>query len=239
MSKEYLKDLTVFIISVEQKENYKACKKAILNQSVDFSIKEVKNVCPMSMAFNSMLDQCDTKYFIQLDEDMILDHGAVEHMYNSIKKSDKNTATVMFKLHDHHLNELVYGVRISKADIIKKYPFQNTLASENNQKWRIREDGYNIKRETKSLGVHSPYWTNEAIFQRYYNFGERYKQLNGHKEIFSKLKNIMQKDPSDLNVLAFLGAFSAIFSNKEHNEEKDYRKYKKDHFEKVCEVLND
>jgi len=229
--------VTVFVISTQRDKNYRACLEALSCQTVRFKLIEIKDTYPMSKAYNKMLDLCDTPYFIQCDEDMILKPDAIYQMYKSIISTRDNIATDMHKLYDSHLEVDINGVRINKYDILKNYPFQNVLACENDQKIRLRNNKFLIKINNSVMGEHSPYWTNQAIFRRYYNFMERYKKWNSHKEIPHKIYETYKNNPTELNFYALLGTFISLFTSKIIDKEKNFLSYANKKFKKVHDII--
>ena len=221
--KDLSSELTIFVIAVEKQENYKTCLRALNEQTVKFKVEKIEDVYPMSKAFNLMFEKCKTSYFIQLDEDMILNQDAVEIMYDTIIKSNSDIVTQIFHLIDAHSNKIIRGVRINKTEILKNYPFQNTIASESNQTERMKKDGYIVKRDVRIVGLHSPYWNCNSIFKRYYNMMERSKQFGGYQDVPYELWEILKKAPTKLNLYALLGAFSSLFNKKIDMKEKNYK----------------
>jgi len=172
-----LKDLTVFLITTGENPNYDLCMESLKKQTVDFSINIIYGIAPMSKAFQEMILRCNTKYYIQVDDDMILYSNAVEIMYNTIVKTLDNVCMACFLLYDCHTEMNLYGVKIYKMDIMKNYPYNcNTLSCEKEQLDRLLNDGYNIVCEQTVLGKHSPHWTYETVFDRYYDLVDKYKK---------------------------------------------------------------
>ena len=81
-----LNDLTVFIISSGE-ETSDDCTAALKEQDCTFPIEHIRDVAPMSAAFQAMPDSCLTPYFLQVDADMILKPDAVRKLYNAIHQS--------------------------------------------------------------------------------------------------------------------------------------------------------
>jgi hypothetical protein len=63
-------------------------------------MREIKDVSPMSAAFQKMIDECDTDYYIQVDEDMILYKDSIEIIYDLIKNSDFISLSVCMAILD-------------------------------------------------------------------------------------------------------------------------------------------
>lgn len=214
-----LKDrLTVFVISAGFNPNYVDCIKALEKQTVKFNIDIIKDYNPMHVAFQEMINRCKTDYYVEIDEDMILMPMAIEMMYNTISTVDEKCAMVGYKLHDFHINFNIYGVKIYKHNIFKNYPYNNntSVSCEMEQLQRIKDDGYTYQLFGDILGEHSPKWTEELIFERYFNLMEKYKEFGYSwlEEVPRKLWKLFQENPSKLNLSAMLGAYTSISSEK-------------------------
>lgn len=216
-----LDDLTVFVISTENNPNYQNCLSALSKQTVSFKIKEIKGVAPMPKAYQQMIDECETSYYIQVDEDMILYSNAIETLYNSIKSKEDNVSMVVYNLFDVHLNFNILGVKINNHDILKKYPRWNKHGSilDVDQNRQMERDGYKIVVCKDVIGDHSPLWTNELIFNRYFELIQRWKKYNYDwmSELPKKLTKLYKNDPSEINFYALMGAMYSLTSTEKIN----------------------
>jgi len=179
----------------------------------------------MSKAFQQMLERCKTKYFVEVDEDMILFPNAIEEMYNNIEKTDQQIAMLVYLLKDIHLDFDLYGIKIYKYNILKKYPYNlECLSCEVEQLERLTNDGYKHEGMTKIMGNHSPKWNNNSIFERYFNLMEKFKEYKYKwlETLPSKLWEILHKSPTEKNLYALLGACSSITKEGIQNKEKDF-----------------
>jgi len=230
VKKDLSGEVTAFIVSCEKNPNFENCVKALRSQTVKVKINVIKNYHPMSLAFQQMLERCDTPYYIEVDEDMILNEDAVEIMYEKIKNSEENFAMFAYLLKDVHLDFDLYGVKIYKYDIFKKYPYNlECLSCEVEQLDRIKKDNYKYDCISELVGEHSPLWTCPDIFERYYNLMEKFK-VYGYtwlEDLPLKLLNILRKNPTDENVYAFLGAYTSIIKKGISEEEKDFTQSKR------------
>ena len=220
-----LNELTVFVIDYGDNPNLPDVLESLKNQTCKFKQDIVKNVCPMGAAFQEMLNRCTTKYFIQLDSDMVLNDDAVEKLYYSILESDEKTAMISFMLLDVHLAMPIVGIKIYKHEIFKKYPYDVTHPSvEMNQLERVQKDGYKFESKRPIVAEHSPKWTNELIFTRYYTLMETYKLYkygwvaNLPKKLFIKV----QENPNDWNIHALLGICASLFNDEHSLKTRNY-----------------
>lgn len=232
--------LTVFVISCGNNPNYQDCISAINNQSVKFQLKEIRNIAPMSQAFQLMIDECTTKYYIQIDEDMILDNDSIRIIYESLKSSNDNIAIVQYKLKDIHLNFDLFGVKGYKHEILKNYPYNlETISCEVEQVNRMKSNGYGIGTFHEILGLHSPKWTKSLIFERYFDLMEKWKiyKYDWLSELPSKLLEIFKKDSSEMNLFALMGALTSICTNELRNREKNFL-IQDENFSKILTFLS-
>ena len=219
-------DLTIFIIRSGTGPCFEHCHTAILKQTVKFNIIVIKDIAPMSKAFQQMLDLCKTKYYVEVDEDMVLDNNAIELMYNRIQQLGKNTAIAAFKLLDVHSDAIIYGVKIYNHTITSRYPYNlSSMSCEVEQNDRITKDGYRIELCDEVVGKHAPYWSNTGIFERYHNLMDKFKQFKYPwiEDLPKKLVDKFKAEPTDQNLYALLGIYTSLITDKVQQGEKDFR----------------
>ena len=148
------KKLTVFVISSGE-ETFVDCLNSLSNQDCVFQIKHIKNVFPMSKAFQSMPDNCETKYFIQLDSDMLLFPQSVRVLYEAISSS--SFATYMIT---GSLKEKDFGIRghvkCWKKSIFKWISFRDCRSVDRDLYKRLRYFGLRKRSLPDVLGEHIP-----------------------------------------------------------------------------------
>ena len=235
MLKNLIDELTVFVITTKKSVNYDECISALKAQNVLFDIIVIKDFHPMSKAFQKMIDKCKTPYYVQVDDDMILYPNAIERMYNCVIETDKKTSMISFQLLDVHLKMNIHGVKIYKHSIFKKYPYNlNCLSCEVEQISRMEKNGFHYLSSKEVLGNHSPNWTDDGIFERYFNLMEKCKKFEYYwmKALPSKLWEILKANPTKQNLYAVLGAYTSIISSQLENKEKDFTESKRIEFSK-------
>jgi MoaA/NifB/PqqE/SkfB family radical SAM enzyme len=219
-----INDLTIFVLTTSKNPNLEDCLQALKRQTLQAPIEIIRNVYPISKAFQMMFDTCKTKYLIQCDEDMILYPHAVELMYNKIKISDNQTFMICYNLHDVHLNFDLYGIKIYNNNICNQYRLpEGTYSGSLVQIAKIEHAGYKYITFKDVIGLHSPKWTNELIFSRYFDLMDKYK-TRGYQwmgELPKKLYTIFLKEPNELNLYATMGAWLNMLLNNEQPIEKN------------------
>ena len=91
--------LTVFIIHTNE-ETLHDCLNSLSEQNCSFNTTIVNNLYPMSKAFQFMPDNCNTKYFIQLDADMIIEKNSIIRLYKIISNTNFFTYRVSGQLYE-------------------------------------------------------------------------------------------------------------------------------------------
>jgi GR25 family glycosyltransferase involved in LPS biosynthesis len=238
--KDLSKFLTVFIISCGFNPNYEDCKMSLENQTVKFKLKEVKNISPMSKAFQKMIDDCDTDYYIQVDEDMILFEDTIEKIYDRFIITEDNISIIAHMLNDNHLDFDIYGIKGYKHKIMKNYPYNLEIIScEVEQMARLQNDGFETLMYSEVVGYHSPKWTEQLIYERYFDLMEKWKvfKYDWLGELPAKLMEIFKLDPININLFALMGAMTSI-SNEEpiRNREKNFL-IKDKNFERIEKMV--
>ena len=226
-------EVTVFLITTEGEPNFNESYHALLNQKdVKFNLEIIKDYCPMSKAFQEMLIRCKTKYYVEVDSDMVLFDTAIKTMYDAIRENDELHPFVCYRLRDVHLDFPLYGVKIYRYSDFIKYPYNLSHPScEVEQLDRMKVDGYIFDDLREDIiGKHSPNWTEQGIFERYYNLMEKFKiyKYVWMEQLPAKLRKICAHHPTSLNFSALAGAMSSIFSDKVMDEEKDTSKVRKE-----------
>ena len=117
--------LTVIITSFGE-NTLDECITAIENQTIRdrIIIKQIKDISPINKAKNLFYELCETKYFVEVDADMILNKDACEILLSEIKKSYFLTYVVYGQLY-----EVGYGVRnilnCWKKNIFKYFKYRD------------------------------------------------------------------------------------------------------------------
>ena len=72
-----ISDLVTVFVSTVGYPTFESCIENLQRQDCIFELNVIDHVAPMSAAFQRMLEECVTPYFVQVDEDMLLYPGAV------------------------------------------------------------------------------------------------------------------------------------------------------------------
>ena len=171
-----LRDAVTVFVSTVGRPGFERCLAALKAQDCSFELQVIRDVAPMSRAFQTMLDRCRTPFYVQVDEDMILVPGAIRHLHAAIAAAPADVATIVRPLWDTHLERCILGVKIYRHAIVARYPFADTPSCDQDQNRRLAADGYHVvwpplKDVTvggpEILGLHGTDTTDQGAYARY------------------------------------------------------------------------
>lgn len=227
--------VTVFVTTVGA-PSFANCLEHLREQDCAYTLRIIDRVAPMNAAFQRMLDECRTPYYVQVDEDMLLYPHAVRTLYEMMTGAAPEVAIVVSDLFDAHLERCIIGVKIFRHEIVRRYPFEAVDEFEMRQVACLREDGYTILRRTpgltpvagQTLGVHGTDWTPQSVYERYATLERRRRAypprllwLREYPAVF--LRRFLD-EPSELNFFALMGLIAGTLASPRAGA-KDYRTY--------------
>ena len=220
-------DTTIYILTVDDPA-YPACKAAVdAQQGGPFHVEIIRNVAPFSAAAQRMITDCRTEFFIQVDEDMILNPDAAARMVGMMRRAPAEVGMICFHLYDEDRACPIQGIKIYRTAAMKPFAFQNVKASEMNLLEQMGERGVRWVLHPDVLGRHGTLYTPETIYRRYKTMYEKdIREWNTlTPDIRSKAEQF--RATGDLLALfALLGAAHGIIEGpRSVDREKDARAY--------------
>lgn len=228
--------VTVFVTTVGA-PSFAACLAHLRAQDCRARLCIIAEVAPMHAAFQRMLDECRTPFFVQVDEDMLLEPHAVRTLHARIAGAAPDVALAVNDLYDPHLGRCIKGVKIFRHAIARRYPFGDQHDFEVRQVRAIEADGYRVLRTTpgpvpvpgQTLGHHGASWTLPALYERYATL-ERSRRTTGKVAWFApyaqEFLTRFQRDPSRENFVALMGVIAGILASRGGPPKaKDFRTY--------------
>lgn len=237
-------EVTVFVSTVGT-SSLPACLAHLDAQDCRFRLRTIENIAPMSAAFQAMLDGCETPYYVQVDEDMLLHPDAVRHLHASMKRAPADVALVVAYLHDAHLDMPVQGVKIFRHDIVRRYPFADVQSCELDQIDRMSADGFTYRVMASGaesgaeesavfpfriLGIHGGMYTPSSIYERFRTLElarRKHARRFRHQEAWPRMlleRFLERRDPLDFYALMGMLA-GALAPATAGTHEKDFRTY--------------
>ncbi len=223
--------LTVFVTTVGDDVNYHDCLAHLQRQTVRFRLETIPFVGPLSSALQVMLDRCETPYYVQVDEDMLLFPHALEALVENIEAAPPATALVCAGLWDCDVGHPINGVKIYRHSIVRQFPYENTFSCEKTQLKKIQEAGYEtlllpLRDRSACLGEHGKHYTPGTIFARWRRLFHKHRRCGypAWVEPWPALlleRYLSTQEP--LHLYALLGAVAGIVGDLPPDREMDFR----------------
>lgn len=149
------------------------------------SIEIVKNVFPISKAFQTGLDRVETEYYVSVDGDMILYPTCIQRLFQVID-SDETIGEVNLQLDDPILGSIPC-IRIYRTKIIREIGFkEDDKGCERVMYQKINDAGYKTISLLNSGGLHHPIHLPHEIFLRFRFISEQIRYYGGGVELFNE-----------------------------------------------------
>jgi len=224
-------DLTVFVSTIGDKLNFQDCMTHLRDQSVRFPIEIIDRVAPMSAAFQRMQDLCRTDFYVQVDEDMILFSHAIKTLRSLMHSAPKNVAIICAPLWDCDAERAIYGVKIYRTSIVKRFAYKNVMNCEVEQLDRIKAAGYEIglqplSRRSACLGEHGKHYTPKTIFKRWQRCFQKHHRYGNMAWVEPYARSLLDRyvaSGETVHLYAFLGVISGIVGPPPDDREQDWR----------------
>lgn len=230
-------EVTGFVTTVGA-PTFEQCCQHLDRQDCRFRREVIDHVAPMSAAFQRMLDDCRTPYFVQVDEDMLLHPEAIRTLHATIAAEPAEVVMYAADLFDPHLERCIVGVKIFRHEIARRYPFAPVDAFEVDQLARMEADGFCWRKATagrtpvpgQTLGVHEIGSEPERIYERYRRLALRAAERPGGMRWFQEIPGeLLQRfldDPSEANYLAVQGLIAGTLrADGRVQPARDHRQY--------------
>ena len=225
-----LSDTTVFVSTIGDEANLADCMEHLRTQTVSAPLEIIDRVAPLSAAFQQMHLRCRTAFYVQVDEDMILFPHAIETLRRSIGSAPENVAITCAPLWDCDADRAIYGVKIYRSAIVKRFPYRNNASCEREQHARLQAAGYVADllpcEYTACLGEHGKHYTPDTIFKRWQRCFQKHRLFGDMEWIEPYARSLLDRyvaTGETLHLYAFLGAMSGVMDSNLPEREQDWR----------------
>ncbi len=218
---------TVFVLTVDDPA-FPSCKAGLeAQQGASFVLEFIRNVSPFSAAAQKMITDCATEFFIQVDEDMILQPDAVATMEAAMRRAPDDVGMICFHLHDDDRGRTIQGVKIYRTALMKGLAFQDVKASEMDLLEQMGRHGIKWILHPDVVGRHGTAYTPETIYRRYKTMYEKdIRQWNTLTADIRRKADQFRASGDPLALFALLGAAHGIvLAPLAPDREKDARQY--------------
>jgi hypothetical protein len=224
--------VTAFVLTVGSEENFRECMAHLERQSVRFAVDVIDHVAPLSAALQEMIHRCRTRYYVEVDEDMMLAPDAIEKLNKLITEDWPEAAAVVAPLWDCDIGRSLYGLKIHRHEVVKRFSYRDTHSSDKDLSARLRVAGHDVvnlplgDRES-CFGEHGRHYTPRTIFLRWKRLFEKRRLDGEHRGRGipppSFFLERYLRDPHPLHLHSLLGVVAALTGEPPPDREIDYR----------------
>jgi len=148
--------LEVFIIT-NGRSTFPYCLKSVEGQqNVKFKKTIIRDMKWID-ANNEILKLCQTKYFLRVDDDMLLHPRAMEYMWSRVETQGDHIAVRVFLLWETYKNMVVKGIKVYSHGPTKEIGFKVNALGKIDGVFRekVEKSKYKMKTDKNVVGIHS------------------------------------------------------------------------------------
>lgn len=236
-------DVTAVVLTIGEETTKDAVDSLSSQTLLPDEIIIIENISPFHRALNLGASRVKTKYFIQVDADMILNKNAIEIL---IKYMKNNVGVVIGGLRDKLFGR-VSGVRMFRAAIFSNYQFEDSISPDADFYNAIPKSGWriihNVARGLRKFAIsgeilgeqrriYDPLYT----FQKMKLLGARIRHRSDFYEFIKRWGYLRRSIEQPIYLYAIIGLSHGIFSNYVKDE---LRPFKEDRdFNFIKDLLN-
>jgi glycosyltransferase involved in cell wall biosynthesis len=228
--------VTVFVTTIGA-STFGNCLEHLRKQDCTFRLVVLDHVAPLSVALQRMVDSCETPFYVQVDEDMLLRPHAIRTLHGRISESDPRVAMVVGSLYDVHLERGIQGVKIFRHEAVRHCRVEGTEDWVAALREELERSGHTIvpmslgaatPSSPDILGLHGTHWTPASIYARYADLGRRWRagapSARWFEDYPARFLGRFLDDRSELNFFALMGVVAGVLaSHRGLGREKDAR----------------
>jgi len=246
------KDVTALVFTCDPSPLLEECLAAVLAQTLPaHRIEIVRNVMPISRAFQEGLDRVETPYFVSVDDDMILRPRCFEQLHYLLTRSS-DCAEVVLGLEDPLLGP-IGGIHLYRTAAVRPIGFHpcDEKGPERRLSRKLREAGYETLSDLGIVaGVHHPVYTPLEAFWKYrftgenvlYYLNDELTQMGRSKLFYflDKLSAHWLKTGDMVAVYALAGLFEGLSRADDFGRPLSYEGRERDpDFARIFDLLKD
>jgi hypothetical protein len=197
------------------------CKKIVFNlYEKDPRVKRIviiRGKEPQSAWLNAMRFACkDTKWCLQVDEDMYLYKNALDELLKFAKTKEAagvkilNASSLLF---DIFLNTNIGSLKLWNSKAIQQLEFRDKLGGDRDYAKRAGSLGFSNIEIKKVLGRHDSAPTPEIAFKKYFEYTQKLRKFSGEKSAINfslHLKKKWNQNPTYINKKAYDGSIKGL-----------------------------
>lgn len=215
------------------REGFERALAAVRAQDVRVRVLVIRDVAPISSAYQAMLEACETEFYVHVDEDVELEPHAVRTLYEELTSGPDNVAVYGRTLFDTDLERPILALKIYRRSITHRYPYRDVIGSDRDQSNRMAADGfptvYPPVSDPRTLGRHGIVWTPWSLYERYGTLWEKMRRGSRFTPMDTAVRRLFERhleQGSENTFFAVMGPIAAALKPADRvPREKNFHEY--------------
>ena len=173
----------------------------------------IKDKKPQSAWLNEMRTQCkDTKWCLQVDEDMYLYKNALDDLVRFAEKKEREGVSILNAsslLYDLFLKQKIGSLKLWSSKALQEQSFNDVLGGDRDYAKRAKRKGFRNVEISVVLGDHDSAPNASIAFSKYYEYTQkirRFKSDSSAEKFSNMLKRKWKKDGCYISKKAYDGS---------------------------------
>ena len=211
---------------------FEACWHSVNAQSLGPDrIDIVRDVYPMSAAFNEVLRLLTCDYSVTVDADMVLDPHALETLYNDINASEDNVFGIGYRLRDPYYGSIGF-IKIYKSSLLRSRRVRDECGHDRVLLKELNKEGYLMLRRAETLGVHLPNPTPEQLFKRALGTARKFLKFRDNNNTIKHMARRWCVEDDETAFAGLIGYCGGLLLDHQ-DKEKDFRTFGKKEWSRI------
>ena len=211
---------------------FEACWHSVNAQSLGPDrIDIVRNVYPMSAAFNEVLRLLTCDYAVTVDADMVLDPHALETLYNDINASEDNVFGIGYRLRDPYYGSIGF-IKIYKSSLLRSRRVHDECGYDRVLEKELNKEGYLMLRRVETLGAHLPNPTPEQLFKTALGTARRFLKFRDTNNTIKHMARRWYVEDDETAFAGLIGYCGGLLLEHQ-DKEKDFRTFGKKEWSRI------
>lgn len=203
---------------------FKRCLESVrFIEKYDSRVKKIciiKDKSPQSAWLNEMRYNCkDTKWCLQVDEDMYLHKNALSTLISFAKQKEADGIKILNAsslLYDLFLRRNIGSLKLWSSSALQTQEFRDVLGGDRDYARRAKKNGFKNVEISKVLGDHDSAPTCDVAYKKYFEYVNKLKKFKSDSSAINFSNYLKEKYLKEKTIIcksAYFGALDGISSN--------------------------
>ena len=188
----------------------------------------ISNKSPQSAWLNAMREECiDTKWCLQVDEDMYLYRNALSELLKFAKKKEKEGVKILNAsslLYDLFLKSKIGSLKLWSSKALQSQSFRDVLGGDRDYAKRAKKNGFRNVETSIVLGEHDSAPNEKIAYKKYFEYVQKikkFKKISSARSFVKSMKKKHIKENTKITKAAYSGSKGGLHSHIMDKSKKD------------------